>query len=50
VLNLRASAAGLAVIEVPSFEYARIHGTSNLRTVRDGQRVLRTILTEWRRA
>ncbi len=50
VLNLRASAAGLAVTEVPSFEYARIHGTSNLRTLRDGRRVLRTILTEWRRA
>jgi glycosyltransferase involved in cell wall biosynthesis len=50
VLNLRASAAGLAIIEVPSFEYARIHGTSNLHTIRDGQRVLRTILTEWRRA
>src|ERR1700685_928229 len=50
VLNLRASAAGLAITEVPSFEYARIHGTSNLRTLRDGQRVLRTILTEWRRA
>jgi glycosyltransferase involved in cell wall biosynthesis len=49
VLNLRASAAGLAITEVPSFEYARIHGTSNLRTIRDGQRVLRTILTEWRR-
>jgi glycosyltransferase involved in cell wall biosynthesis len=50
VLNLRASAAGLAITEVPSFEHARIHGTSNLHTIRDGQRVLRTILTEWRRA
>ena len=50
VLNLRASTAGLAITEVPSFEHARIHGTSNLRTIRDGQRVLRTILTEWRRA
>ena len=50
VLNLRASAAGLAITEVPSFEHARIHGTSNLHTLRDGQRVLRTILTEWRRA
>jgi glycosyltransferase involved in cell wall biosynthesis len=50
VINLRASAAGLAIAEVPSFEYARIHGESNLRTIRDGQRVLRTILTEWRRA
>src|SRR3984957_4284666 len=50
VLNLRASAAGLAITEVPSFEHARIHGESNLRTLRDGRRVLRTILTEWRRA
>jgi glycosyltransferase involved in cell wall biosynthesis len=49
VLNLRASAAGLAITEVPSFEHARIHGVSNLHTLRDGQRVLRTILTEWRR-
>ena len=49
VLNLRASAAGLAITEVPSFEHARIHGESNLRTLRDGQRVLRTILTEWMR-
>jgi glycosyltransferase involved in cell wall biosynthesis len=49
VLNLRAAAAGLAVAEVPSYEYARIHGKSNLNTFRDGQRVLRTILTEWRR-
>jgi glycosyltransferase involved in cell wall biosynthesis len=50
VLNLRASAAGLAITEVPSFEHARIHGTSNLHTLRDGRRVLRTILTEWRRS
>ena len=49
VLNLRASAAGLAITEVPSFEHARIHGESNLHTLRDGQRVLRTILTEWMR-
>ena len=49
VLNLRASAAGLAITEVPSFEHARIHGVSNLHTLRDGQRVLRTILTEWMR-
>lgn len=49
VLNIRASAARLAITEVPSFEHARIHGESNLRTLRDGRRVLRTILTEWRR-
>jgi glycosyltransferase involved in cell wall biosynthesis len=50
LLNLRAATAGLAIAEVPSFEYARIHGTSNLNTFRDGRRVLRTILAEWRRA
>jgi glycosyltransferase involved in cell wall biosynthesis len=49
MLNLRAAAAGLAVTEVPSFEHARIHGTSNLNTFRDGRRVLRTIFTERRR-
>jgi glycosyltransferase involved in cell wall biosynthesis len=50
LLNLRAAAAGLAITEVPSFEHARLNGTSNLNTFRDGLRVLRTILTEWRRA
>jgi glycosyltransferase involved in cell wall biosynthesis len=50
LLNLRAATAGLAIAEVPSFEYARIHGTSNLNTFRDGRRVLRTILAEQRRA
>jgi hypothetical protein len=50
LLNLRAAAAGLAIAEVPSFEHARIHGQSNLKTFRDGARVLRTILTERRRA
>ena len=34
----------LDVREVPSFERDRIHGQSNLRTFRDGARVLRTIL------
>ena len=48
ILSLRAPAAGLAVTEVPSFEHARIHGESNLNTFRDGRRVLKTILTEWR--
>jgi glycosyltransferase involved in cell wall biosynthesis len=50
LLNLRAARAGLAIAEVPSFEHARIHGTSNLNTFRDGRRVLRTILTERVRA
>ncbi len=31
---------------MPSFERARIHGESNLQPVRDGTRVLRTIIRE----
>jgi len=46
LIHLRVAAAGLAVTEVPSFEYARIHGVSNLNAVADGLRVLRTILAE----
>lgn len=46
LLNIRAAKAGLTVTEVPSYEFCRIHGASNLRTVRDGWRVLRTILSE----
>lgn len=48
-MNIRALSAGLAVVEVPSFEAERVHGVSNLRTIRDGSRVLRTIVTERRR-
>jgi glycosyltransferase involved in cell wall biosynthesis len=46
LINIRVARAGLAVIEVPSFERDRIHGTSHLRTFRDGARVMRTILRE----
>ena len=46
MMNIRAHRAGLRVAEVPSFEYRRVHGTGRLRTVPDGIRVLRTILTE----
>ena len=49
VLNIRAARAGLRVHEVPSHERSRIHGESNLRVVRDGWRVLKTIMREWRR-
>jgi len=48
LMNVRALAHGLAVTEVPSFETARVHGVSNLRTVPDGWRVLKTILRERR--
>jgi hypothetical protein len=46
LLNIRAAKAGLRVVEVPSHEFCRIHGTSNLNTVRDGWRVLKTIFRE----
>jgi glycosyltransferase involved in cell wall biosynthesis len=51
ILNCQIAAAGLDVVEVPSIELPRIHGTSNLNAVTDGLRVLRTILRErFRRA
>jgi glycosyltransferase involved in cell wall biosynthesis len=46
LLNIRAARAGLAIREVPSYEFSRIHGASNLKVVRDGLRVLRTIARE----
>ncbi len=49
LINLRAHKANLRIVEVPSFEHQRIHGTSNLNTFRDGGRVLRTIGAEWAR-
>ncbi|HKD74842.1 MAG TPA: glycosyltransferase, partial [Ktedonobacterales bacterium] len=45
-INLRMLKANCKIIEVPSFEYARIYGTSNLQVWQDGWRVLRTILRE----
>jgi glycosyltransferase involved in cell wall biosynthesis len=47
VMHIRAVRAGLRIAEVPSFESIRISGSTNLRTVRDGFRVLRAIGTEW---
>ena len=49
LMNIRAAVTGLVVTEVPSVEHERIHGESNLNAVRDGTRVLRTILREWLR-
>ncbi len=46
MMNIRALTCGLRVVEVPSFESERIHGTSNLNTVKDGWRVLKTIVKE----
>ncbi|MBO1331949.1 glycosyltransferase family 2 protein [Streptomyces sp. VRA16 Mangrove soil] len=46
LMNIRVVKAGLKVQEIPSHEYLRIHGASNLRAVRDGIRVLKVILQE----
>ncbi len=48
-LSVRALTAGLRVVEVASFEGRRISGESNLRTMRDGMRVLGAIARERRR-
>lgn len=48
LINCRATKAGLNISEVGSAEGRRIHGYSNLRTFRDGARVLRTMLKELR--
>jgi glycosyltransferase involved in cell wall biosynthesis len=45
-INLRMHKANLKIIEVPSFERRRIYGQSNLKTFRDGWRVLKTIMRE----
>jgi len=50
ILTCRMAAARLTVTEVPSVEKLRIHGASNLNAIRDGFRVLKTILDEHRRA
>jgi glycosyltransferase involved in cell wall biosynthesis len=46
LINVRIAKAGLDVVEVPSIEQERIHGVSKLHPIRDGLRVLRTILSE----
>jgi glycosyltransferase involved in cell wall biosynthesis len=43
-MNIQALRAGLTVCEVPSIEFRRLNGVSNLRTIPDGWRVLTTII------
>lgn len=47
LMNIRALKAKLVIAEVPSFEASRIHGTSNLNSIKDGLRILRTIFSEF---
>ncbi|MCZ2829869.1 glycosyltransferase family 2 protein [Modestobacter sp. VKM Ac-2986] len=46
LINTRVAKARLRIVEVPSFEFERIHGQSNLNTWRDGLRVLRALGVE----
>jgi glycosyltransferase involved in cell wall biosynthesis len=46
-LVVRAARAGLRIAEIPSYEYGRLSGNSNLRAFRDGRRVLTTLTREW---
>jgi glycosyltransferase involved in cell wall biosynthesis len=48
-MTVRAIQAGLRVAEVPSLELPRRAGKSNLRAIRDGRRVLSTVLRGRRR-
>lgn len=50
IMCIRAARAGLSIAEVPCFEDRRIHGQSNLRTFRDGWRILALIVNERRSA
>lgn len=47
LINIRVAAAGRKITEVPSIEAPRQFGESNLNAVRDGIRVLRTIMKEF---
>jgi len=46
IINTRIAKAKLRIVEVPSYEFDRIHGQSNLNTWRDGTRVLRALMVE----
>jgi glycosyltransferase involved in cell wall biosynthesis len=50
ILTCRWTAAELMITEVASHERLRVHGASNLNAVRDGFRVLTSIMHERRRA
>jgi len=46
MMNVRALAARLKIVEVPSFEAERVYGEGRLKTFPDGWRVLKTIFKE----
>jgi glycosyltransferase involved in cell wall biosynthesis len=46
LMTIRAAKAGLEIHEIPSYEHCRISGSSNLRAIRDGWRILKVIVRE----
>jgi glycosyltransferase involved in cell wall biosynthesis len=46
MMNIRAAKAGLRIQEIPSYEFRRVHGVSNLSVFFDGWRILKVIVTE----
>jgi glycosyltransferase involved in cell wall biosynthesis len=46
MMNIRALRADLRIVEVPSYEYRRVHGEGSLKAIPDGWRVLKTIVRE----
>lgn len=46
LMSVRALQKNLKIAEVPSFEARRVHGTSNLRAIPDGWRILKIIFKE----
>ena len=45
-MNIRACKTNLKVKEVPSFEAVRLFGESKLKALRDGWRIVKTIVGE----
>jgi glycosyltransferase involved in cell wall biosynthesis len=43
-MTMLMATSGLVIVEVPSWEYRRVHGVSNLHAVSDGMRVVRAIV------
>jgi glycosyltransferase involved in cell wall biosynthesis len=50
LINVRVARSGARIAEVGSTELRRLHGSSNLKAIPDGIRVLRTIIAERRRS
>jgi hypothetical protein len=43
---IKAKKLGLNIVEIPSVEFKRQSGESNLKTVQDGMKILKTIMKQ----